>query len=135
MKKSGLRRDGVGRRGRSVARRCRRIDADGTNRYKLVTRDEGDERYPSMSPDGKRLLFRGDADGTGRVRVTTDPRFDIGPTWSPDGRMIAFTRSAGPSQPGDVWIMNADGSNQRALTSTDVIEESPLCEAGGYLKS
>jgi hypothetical protein len=39
--------------------------------------------------------------------------------------MIAFTRSLGPDLPGDVWVMNADGSGQRALTSTDVIEESP----------
>ena len=29
------------------------MNADGTDRRKLVTRDEGDERYPSMSPDGK----------------------------------------------------------------------------------
>ena len=66
-----------------------------------------------------------DADGSGRVRLTTDTRYDIGPTWSPDGTEIAFTRAPAPNPPGDVWVMNADGSDQRPLTSTDVIEESP----------
>lgn len=34
----------------------------GTNARPLVTLP-GDERYPSFSPDGSRLLFRGDSDG------------------------------------------------------------------------
>jgi hypothetical protein len=65
------------------------------------------------------------ADGSNRVRLTSDARFDIGPTRSPDGRMIASTRSAYPGDAGDIWVMNADGSIPRPLTITDVIEESP----------
>ena len=39
------------------------------------------------------------------------------PTWSPDGRMIAFN-SLSHDGPGgyDVYVMNADGSDQRRLT-------------------
>ena len=33
------------------------------------------------------------------------------PAWSPDGRQIAFVRSY------DIWVMNADGSEQRRLAS------------------
>jgi hypothetical protein len=65
------------------------------------------------------------ADGSNPIRPTNNTLHDIGPTWSPDGRMIAFTRALTPETPGDVWVMNADGSGQRSLTSTDVIEESP----------
>ena len=33
------------------------------------------------------------------------------PAWSPDGRQITYTRGY------DIWLMNADGSGQRRLTS------------------
>ena len=38
----------------------------------------------------------------------TEPKFN--PTWSPDGRKIAF--GAG----GEIYVMNADGSGKRRLT-------------------
>jgi dipeptidyl aminopeptidase/acylaminoacyl peptidase len=50
---------------------------------------------------------------------------DEGPAWSPDGRLIAFTRAATERDPGDVWVMNADGSDPAQVTDTPVIEESP----------
>ena len=37
------------------------------------------------------------------------------PAWSPDGRMIAYTRTA--QGDGALWIMQADGSGKRRLTS------------------
>jgi Tol biopolymer transport system component len=54
------------------------------------------------------------ADGTGFVRLTTDPAWDSGPAYSPDGSRIAFattryssTPLLGPSQ---LAVMNPDGS-------------------------
>lgn len=38
------------------------------------------------------------------------------PAWSPDGSMIAFISSTLHTQP-DLWVMNADGSGARRLTS------------------
>ena len=52
-----------------------------------------------------------DADGTDVRQLTDNGLHDEGPAWSPDGRLIAFTRSDTEDAPGDVWVMNADGSD------------------------
>src|SRR2546423_11423980 len=49
------------------------------------------------------------ADGSGRIDLTNTPGVDdSAPSFSPDGRRIAFTRFDGNQS--DVRIMNADGS-------------------------
>ncbi|NIM04155.1 MAG: hypothetical protein GTN69_03050 [Armatimonadetes bacterium] len=86
------------------------------------------------SPDGSRIAFIGrDASGLSQV-WTSDPKgLNLkaltkpidglwGLAWSYDGRQIAFTSSEGRLEDerergySDVWVMNADGSNQHPLT-------------------
>jgi TolB protein len=55
-----------------------------------------------------------DADGTDLTRLTHYPRPDFDPSWSPDGRQIAFRHER--SDEPEIWIMNADGTGQRRLT-------------------
>ena len=52
------------------------------------------------------------SDGRGLRRLAEDAR---GPAWSPDGSRIAYTSL---SARGGVWVMNADGSGQRLVTTT-----------------
>ena len=48
------------------------------------------------------------------LRLTSDPATDWNTTWSPDGTKIAFvSRKSGSN---NIWIMNADGTNQIQLT-------------------
>lgn len=61
-------------------------------------------------------IFLMHADGSGKVRLTGDGAFDQFPSWSPDGRTIAFDsdRLGGVSR---AWAIDADGSNPRALAN------------------
>ena len=56
-----------------------------------------------------------DADGRNPRRVTTHDEDDGDPTWSPDGRKIAFVsnRNGGNIQ---IWVIDADGKNPIRLT-------------------
>ena len=55
------------------------------------------------------------ADGSGKRRLTRNPA--IYPTWSPDGRKIAFYTGAAAAE---IFVMNADGSGKRLLTRNGV---------------
>ena len=57
-------------------------------------------------------VFLINADGSGLKQLTDDPGFDGSPSWSPDGTKFLFSSSRGE---GDIWTMNADGSNQREI--------------------
>jgi len=55
------------------------------------------------------------ADGTGLTRLTHSPGPDFDPSWSPDGTRIAF-RSERSGEP-EIWVMNADGTEQRRVAA------------------
>src|SRR6266536_2435543 len=55
-------------------------------------------------------------DGSNQVRLTNDKVDDEFPTWSPDGKKIAWTRGGGVDPEGELWIMNADGTGKRQIT-------------------
>lgn len=74
----------------------------------------------SANPDGSSIFIM-HADGSHRTRLTTPHFQDINPAWSPDGSSITFESSRPPS---GIWIMNADGSNQRPFL-TDAAFASP----------
>src|SRR5438876_9997765 len=117
------------------------VGADGAGEKKL-TGGTKDEYHASLSPDGKKLLFvselngsrdiwLADADGQNPVPLTDDPGTEDQPAWSPDGRQIAY--AAFPREGGsfDLWLVNADGSGRRRLTTTPANELFPAWHPDG----
>jgi len=103
------------------------INADGSGGPVPLTSNTEEERAPSWSHDGPRIVFmcRRDgpdfeicvmnADGTDQVQLTSNSAPDATPTFSPDDQTIVFHRQLGPTQ--QIWVMNADGTGQTQMTS------------------
>jgi Tol biopolymer transport system component len=101
------------------------MNQDGTDKHQ-VTHMSDTAIFPDFSPEGSKLVFCAgpstfardiyvvNSDGSDLTRLTSDVGNNVYPAFSPNGRKIVFTSNrTGTSQ---VWLMNADGSNQRQLT-------------------
>ena len=117
--------------------------ADGAIR----TLTTGYDNFPSWSPQGDRIVFSRLAnddfdiytirpDGTGLTQLAESAGNDSHPAWSADGAHILFSSSrfgfkdeaplADIPQPyGELFVMRADGSEQRALTDNQWEEGTP----------
>lgn len=98
---------------------------------KRLTNSAAEDSDPFWSPDGTRILFTSNrdsnyeiyvmnADGSGQTRLTSNSSVDVDPAWSPDGSTIVFVsdRGAPANTGGRLWLMNANGSNQRQIDTT-----------------
>ncbi len=65
------------------------------------------------------------ANGTEHTNLTYNPAIDGSPTWSPDGKKIAFSSSRAGDNEGDIFVMQADGKKVEQLTKTRAFESSP----------
>ena len=107
---------------------------------------------PEWSPDGSKIAFvkptyykEGNnwgviwvmnADGSNKIKLTDDTEKLDSPAWSPDGSKIAFrsgpiSYGPGPWDKGDIWVMNADGSNKINLTNKPGCYGEPVWSPDG----
>jgi Tol biopolymer transport system component len=71
------------------------------------------------NPDAQRLQLTSDASATA-----------VDPCFSPDGNLIAYTNSTAPNQ-GNIWVVNADGTGNRAVTSGPQLDMDPTWSPDG----
>ncbi|HEX6719896.1 MAG TPA: hypothetical protein VF088_22505 [Pyrinomonadaceae bacterium] len=120
-------------------------NSDGSD-LKQLTNTPGYDAETTITLDGKKLVFTSvrdgdldiytmDADGKNVRRLTNELGYDGGPFWSYDGKQIVY-RAYHPKTDQEktdytellkqhlirpttleIWVMNADGSNKRQVTS------------------
>jgi len=100
--------------------------------------------WPKLSPDGNWILFQcqvndnGEicltrSDGSGGVQnLTNNPARDQTASWSPDGSKIVFvTNRDGDYDLYQIYVMNADGSNQHRIYYSNAISDYPSWSPDG----
>jgi Tol biopolymer transport system component len=60
------------------------------------------------------------ADGSGTQRLTQTEEDESAPSWTPDGRLIAFAYAS------ELYVFSADGSNRRRLTDNQFFDTNPI---------
>ena len=109
------------------------MDINGKNQRNL-TNNRHEDWHPSWAPDGKRIAFISDrdghpdrvpgwftseiyvmdADGGNQQNLTNNPADDRYPSWSPNGKQIAFVSDRDGNS--EIYVMDADGRNLQRLT-------------------
>jgi TolB protein len=138
-----------------------RVDAGGGGVMQLgnCVRECLGNAFPAPGPDGRIAFIKWlgpvlpsgeatsggiwvmDADGHNAVQITQKDlptgSEDSHPTWSPDGKHLAFMRlnnsTAEPYGRQAIFVANADGSNQRRVTPWNLDANSPDWSPDGRL--
>lgn len=120
-------------------------NADGSDPHVLT--HEGYNRYPVWSPNGRKIAFTQaeafpggnagpfdiyvvNANGSGQVNLTrTRTAQEVDPSWSPDGRKIAFASGFGDET--EVCVMRPNGTNRTRLTTNGQPDFNPAWSPDG----
>lgn len=102
------------------------VNIDGAQERRVTPPSRGFDFGLRVSPDGqwialastrdgRRQIYTVQVDGSKFTRLTSAGE-NHSPTWSPDGRRIAYVSNRGDWH---IYSMNADGTDQRRLTTAD----------------
>jgi Tol biopolymer transport system component len=114
------------------------MNADGSAQTRL-TAGLANNGGPKWSPDGSHIAYWSsvdgtesvylmNADGSGQRKVASGVPFAFASdvAWSPDGSQLAFALLVGQqsNEDGEVFVVDADGSNLRSLTANSVTNDT-----------
>ena len=100
------------------------IKPDGTG-FRELTKGPNNSAFPSMSPDGKRFVYRSfgpEGDGLRIMNIETNEvwalsrGYDNFPLWSPRGDLIMFSSLAAGDY--DVYTIKPDGTDLKRVTNS-----------------
>ncbi|MBX9604420.1 MAG: S9 family peptidase [Bryobacteraceae bacterium] len=121
------------------------VNSDGSDHRPLTTGNYSDAAA-RWSPDGTQLLFLSDRDGTQQIwrrwmdsgqmqKITSVPEAPAGISWSPDGKMVAFTMLV-PEAPRQIIQMPKAPEGAKWAEPAKVIDKLVYRFNGsGYLKT
>ena len=107
------------------------VYASPVNIKDLTTQEQGDNRFPRVSPDGRKVVFTSYRDGNAEIylmsadggavtRLTSSIGDDEAASWSSNGSQLAFASNRDGDY--EVFVMSADGSGQAQLTNNTGVD-------------
>jgi len=104
---------------------------------------QGNNGVPTWTPDGKRLAFWSDtegsvnifwqrADGSGGLeQLRTSTYLDVPFSFSPDGQLLAFAE-VNPTTPGGIWVLQMSDLTAQPFLQTSATLDAPRFSPDGH---
>lgn len=113
-----------------------------TKEHRVVLRKDGILTSPSLTKDGKKMIFVSDMYGSAQIflkdmgngeirRLSRSGSYNTSPVVSPKGDLVAFVSKIGGSF--EICVMKIDGSEQRALTNGGINDSPRFSSCGRYI--
>lgn len=111
----------------------------------------GKGSYPKISPDGKQIAYvkyelkKGKFEKRGTIWImnlegdtpkqitSSDLGYATNPTWSPEGKFIAFTLSKKNKKDSDIYTIDVEGETLRQHTTNKSDDFAPYWSTDGYI--